>query len=182
MFQCCKLFFVCLFENINYSDFKYIWNFDGTIWFVWIIGNEVLILALLIVLMVVVLVVVMMVVVDDYNFDSSNWTLSCSRSAATSCANVTIKSKSSQVKTLSLIQRSSTWSWSIYHVSELEQSLKLWRKMSDTCEGPMEVRLIFTSNQVSSPSSIIIVIPHSCQHHWWSRCRKPLWWPSWGWS
>ena len=62
------------------------------------------ILALLIVLKVVV-VVVMMVRVDDDNFDSSNWTLSCSQSAATSCANVTIKSKSSQVKTLSLIQR-----------------------------------------------------------------------------
>ena len=35
-----------------------------------------------------------MVMVDDDNFDSSNWTLSCLRSAATSCANVTIKSKS----------------------------------------------------------------------------------------
>ena len=173
-------FFVCLFENINYSDFKYNWNFYGTIWFVWN-WNEVSILALLIVLKVVV-VVVMMVRVDDDNFDSSNWTLSCSRSAATSCANVTIKSKSSQVKTLSLIQRSSTWWWSIYHVSEFEQSLKLWRKMSSTCEGPMEVQLNFTSNQVSSQSSIIIFMSHSCQHHWRSRCRKPLWWPSWGWS
>ena len=69
-----------------------------------------IVLMVVVVVVVVVMVVVMMVMVDDDNFGSSNWTLSCLRSAATSCANVTIKPKSSQVKTLSLIQRSSTWS------------------------------------------------------------------------